>query len=202
MYLLLLAYETVDTGIFTIDTKPRNKYRAFGYFGMATFYYVAFAFVLMTGVLPGKSGDPAKSYQGDPGFFWIYISITLALFLYQLIRGIIIYCKQRKIGEVLTENRSSFTTRAARMITAIVTISLGVCLLILPIVEILKATAYGGYVFKTHRLSTEPTLFFPLLLFHFIVTFLPIIGGVLLLAFPPKITLEIQTGSQLETSAM
>ncbi len=170
---------------------------------MATFYYVAFAFVLLTGVLPGKSGDPAKSYQGDPGFFWIYISIMLALFLYQLIRGIIIYCQQRKIGEVLTENGSSFTTRTASMITAIVTISLGVCLLILPTVEIFKATAYGGYVFKTHQMSNEPALFFLLLLFHFIVTFLPIIGGVLLFVFPPKITVTIKTiPSPLQTSAM
>lgn len=159
---------------------------------MATFYYVAFAFVLLTGVLPGKSGDPAKSYQGDPGFFWIYISIMLALFLYQLIRGIIIYCQQRKIGEVLTENGSSFTTRTASMITAIVTISLGVCLLILPTVEIFKATAYGGYVFKTHQIASEPAPFFTILSFHFAATIIPIIAGVLLLAFPPKGTWEIQ----------
>src|SRR5436190_2166563 len=152
---------------------------------MATFYYVAFAFTLLTGVVVGRSGDPARSYEGDKGFFWIYTSIMLALFLYQLIRGVIFYRRQRKIDEVITEK--AFTTRTASILIVILTISIGACFLILPTVEIVKATAYGGYVFKTHTMSSEPTQFFPLIFVHFVITFLPIIGGVLLLAFSPKI---------------
>ncbi len=155
---------------------------------MAAFYYVAFAFELMTGVIPRGSGDPAKFYRDNPVFFWVYILIVLALFLYQLIRGIFRYREQRQIGEP----GKGFTTRTASIITAALTISIGVCFFILPVVEILKATAYGGYVFKTHQIASEPAPFFTILSFHFAATIIPIIAGVLLLAFPPKGTWEIQ----------
>ena len=160
--------------------KPKNKYRAFGYFGMAAFYYVAFAAFLLTGITP--RGD----YQKDSGYFWTYISITFLLFLYQATRGIYFYWKRLRRGTDPIPETKSFSPRTASLITSLITIPVGLCFLILPLVELIKKTAYGGNVFGNHPSASEQNAFWMLLIFQIIIAFVPVIGGVLLFIFPPQ----------------
>lgn len=165
---------------------PKNKYRAFGYFGMATFYYVVFASQLLTGMIPRGSGDPAKFYRENAGFFWIYISIIFLVFLYQAVRGIYLYWKRLRRDTDPPPEGKGFTPHTATLITAGILIPLGLCFLILPLVELIKLTAYGGVVFGTHTLKTEPAAFWGLMVFHLLIGAAPIMGGALVLIFRPK----------------
>jgi uncharacterized protein YjeT (DUF2065 family) len=160
--------------------KPKNKYRAFGYFAMAIFYYVLFAGYLLTG------GTPRGDYQKATDYYWTYISILFLLFLYQAVRGIYLYwTRLRRDTDPLPEVKS-FSPRTASLITSFITIPIGLCFLILPIVELVKKTAYGGNIFGNHPLTSEPDSFWILLIFQCVIAFVPIIGGILLFIFPPK----------------
>lgn len=170
--------------------KTNNKYRAYGYFVMAGFFYVAAAFEVLVGTIPSRTGDPGTAYRNDPGFFWAFIAVESAVGLYHLARGIHKFWQQRQNEPAAVESGQIFTPRTANSITASLAISIGLCFLILPVVEMFKATVYGGIVFKTHQLNLDPMLFWQLLIFHLFVAFLPILGGALLLMFSPK---KIQT---------
>ncbi len=178
--------------------KPKNKYRAFGYFSMTIVYYVAFATHLLSGMIPRGSSDPAKFYQNNSGFFWTYISIVFLLFLYQAIRGIYLYWKRLRRDIDPIPKAKSFTPRTASLITSFIIIPIGLCFLILPTVELIKKTAYGGYVFGNHPLASEPTEFWILLIFQGIIAFVPILGGTLLFIFPPKHIEAVKENKQLE----
>ena len=106
--------------------------------------------------------------------------------LYHLSRGIYSQQKQRVSGEITVKSGQLFTARTANFITVFLTASIGVCFLILPSIEMFRATVYGGFVFKKHQLAAEPQLFWLLLFFHLIVALLPITAGALLLLFPPR----------------
>lgn len=160
--------------------KTKNKYRAFGYFGMAAFYYVAFAAFLLTGSTP--RGD----FQKDSGYFGIYISITFLLFLFQATRGIYLYWKRLRRDTDPIPEAKSFSPKTAGIITSFVVIPIGLCFLILPFIELIKKTAYGGNVFGNHPSASEPNSFWILLVFQISIALVPIIGGILLLIFPPK----------------
>src|SRR6478735_12192028 len=116
----------------------KNKYRAFGYFGMATFYYAVFAFQLLAGVIPRGSEDPAKYYRENTGFFWTYILILFFVFLYQAWRGIYLYWKRLRHDTDAPSGSRSFTPRTASIITSAIVIPIGLCFLILPLVESVK----------------------------------------------------------------
>ncbi len=165
---------------------PKNKYRAFGYFGMATFYYVVFAFQLLAGVIPRGADDPVKYYRENTGFFWTYILILFFVFLYQFIRGIYLYWKRLRHDSDPVPEKKSFTPRTASIVTAVVVIPVGLCFLILPLVELIKQTAYGATVFGTHSMKSEPAMFWVLVVFQAAIGFVPILGGLLLLIFPPR----------------
>jgi hypothetical protein len=165
---------------------PKNKYRAFGYFAMAIFYYVAFAFQLLAGVIPRGSGDPAKYYRENTGFFWTYILILFLVFLYQATRGIYLYRKRLRHDTDPVPQTKSFTPRTASIITLAVLMPVGLCFLILPLVELIKQTVYGGTVFGTHALKSEPALFWTVLVFQLVIGLAPIVAGVMLLIFPPR----------------
>src|SRR5438874_9891851 len=144
--------------------KAKNKYRAFGYFSTAILFYVAFSFELLSGVIPRGSGDPAKFYHDNSGFFWTYISIIFLIFLYQAIRGIYLYWRRLRRDTDPIPEVKSFTPRMASIITSVVAIFVGLCFLILPVVEIFLKTTYGGAVFGNHSLTGEPFQFWILLI--------------------------------------
>src|SRR5213083_1577994 len=147
----------------------KNKYRAFGYFGMAIFYYAAFAFQLLAGVIPRGSADPAKYYRENTGFFWTYILILFFVFLYQVSRGIYLYWKRLRHDTDAPPVAKSFTPRTASIITSLVAIPVGLCFLILPLIELVKQTAYGGTVFGTHSMKSEPAMFWGLVVFQMVI---------------------------------
>ncbi len=164
---------------------PKNKYRAFAYFATGTLFYGAFAFELLTGMIPRGSGDPAKFYRENMGFFWTYISIIFLVFLYQFVRGIYLYWKRLRRDTDPPQDKG-FTPRIASLITSAVTIPFGLCFLILPVVELVMKKAFGGVVFGNHPMSIDAGAFWGLLIFHLLVGFVPVLGGTMLFIFPPR----------------
>ena len=152
---------------------------------MAGFFYVAAAFEVLVGTIPSRSSNPETAYRNDPGFFWTFIAVESAIGLYHLTRGIHKFWQQRQMEQTTVESGQIFTPRTANLITALLAISIGMCFLILPLIEMFKATVYGGIIFKTHQLAAEQQQFWLLLIFHLAVAMLPIIAGGLLLLFQP-----------------
>jgi hypothetical protein len=166
---------------------PKNKYRAFGYFGMAIFYYAVFTMQVLTGMIPRGTGDPAKYYAENTGFFWTYIAVGFLVMLYQLSRGAYLYWARLR-RDTDPPSTKGFTPRTAAVITSLVAIPLGLLLLILPIAEIVKGTAYGGYAMGNHSLTAGAPAFWSVFVFHVLVAAAPIVGGSLLFIFPPRHT--------------
>ena len=79
---------------------------------------------------------------------------------------------------------------------AILTILIGICLLIIPFLELRNGVATGGLFYQNHKLANEPELFWQLLDFHLALVMTLIIGGILLLIFrPPKAIKMIEIAS-------
>ncbi|HEV7698661.1 MAG TPA: hypothetical protein VGO43_00385 [Pyrinomonadaceae bacterium] len=80
-------------------------------------------------------------------------------------------------------------------------IPIGLCFAILPVVELVKQTTYGGYVFGTHPLASGSAVFWALVVFHVLIAVIPIMGGVLLLVFPPRHVDAIPEAATVEAAA-
>jgi len=155
---------------------------------MAIFYYFALCVQVLSGMIPRGSGDPAKFYRENAGFFWTYISIFSLIFLYQISRGSYLYWKRLRHDTDPAPPEKSFTPKTAAVITSIVAIPLGLLLLILPVVELVKQTAYGGYALGNHPLATDAVGFWGVLIFQVLLALAPIVGAILLFIFPPRHT--------------
>lgn len=178
---------------------PRNKYRAFGYFASATLFYGVFAFQLLTGMIPRGSGDPAKFYRENMGFYWTYITIIFLVFLYHALRGIYLYWKRLR-RDTDPPAANGFTPRIAGLITSAIIIPFGLCFLILPIVELVMKKTFGGIVFGNHLMANEAGAFWSLLIFHVLIGLIPIFGGTLLFLFPPRHVALIPENAAIETA--
>lgn len=137
-------------------------------------------------MIPRGNGDPAKFYRENTSFFWTYIFIIFLLFLYQVVRGVYLYWKRLRHDTDPVPETGSFSPRIASIITSCIIIPIGLCFLILPIVELFKKTAYGGYAFGNHPMANEPGAFWSLVIVQVMIALFPIICGILLFIFPPK----------------
>ena len=137
-------------------------------------------------MIPRGNSDPAKFYLENFGFFWTYIFVLFLLFFYQFVRGVYLYWSRIRRDTDPAPEKGGFSPRVACIITSCVTIPIGLCFLILPIVELVKKTAYGGYAFGNHPMMSEPAAFWALIVVQTVIALFPMISGTLLFVFPPR----------------
>ena len=131
------------------------------------------------------------------------IALAAVLFFGTFITAIYQRNYNRKLIEAgIFESEGRFgTERSWSNAAAILTVLIGICLFIIPYLEIRQGVATGGLIFQNHQLATEPELFWQLIYFHSALAVTPIIGGILLLIFrPPKAIKPIAVGNNFAFS--
>ena len=126
------------------------------------------------------------------------IGLAVVLFLGTFITAIYQRNYNRKLIEAGTfEPEGRFgTERSWSNAAAILTVLIGICLFIIPYLEIRQGVATGGLLFQNHKLTNDSELFWHLIYFHLALAVALIIGGILLLIFrPPKAIKPIETGN-------
>lgn len=79
-----------------------------------------------------------------------------------------------------------FFPRIWNNLAAILVIAAGLYFFVVARAEMQDGFATGGMLFQNHRIASEPESFWQLIYFHFALAAAPIVGGIVLMLFPPK----------------